>query len=243
MLVFAVYVGVYASAIMCDLLRGQGFNVTQDSERALQWIMYSLSNYGLAIVAILLLRSISGYMGVAFHQSHLITYCWTFLVAFLVGPLGLTIAVHYFSLSSIAALPLHQLYYAMLKWGWGPALVCVYISYYLDRQTYQDLPNIDHSVATIGWRLANCFGFASGTLMLLLPMLLSMTAPPGNTWDSVKLRVVATGTTFCLTLALALAAQFALRQGTPATAGNVVSPPMSGPPLQRRTGGIAALTG
>jgi hypothetical protein len=48
----AVYVGVYASAIACDWVRGQGFDVGQDPQRALQWIMYSLSNFGLAIVAI-----------------------------------------------------------------------------------------------------------------------------------------------------------------------------------------------
>jgi hypothetical protein len=62
----------------------------------------------------------------------------------------------------------------------------------------------------------------------MLPLLLSLTAPAGNSWDTVKLRVVAAGTTFCLTLALALAAHFALRQGTPTTAGGVLSPQMSG---------------
>jgi hypothetical protein len=239
-LISSVYLGVYASAIICDALRGQGFNIAQDSDRAVQWIMYSMSNYGLAIVAVLSLRWVSASSGVALHQSHLVTYCWTFFVALLVGPLGLTIAVHYFSLSDIAKLPLLQLYVAMLKWGWGPALVCVYISYYLDRQTYLDLPNIDHSTATIGWRLANCFAFATGTIVLLLPLLLALVAPPGNTWDSVKLRVVATGTTFCLTLALALAAQFALRQAAPA-AGGVRSPPMP-PPVPHHDNGIPALT-
>jgi hypothetical protein len=226
-LMVAVYVGVYASAIVCDLLRGQGFHVAQDTEHAMQWIMFSLSNYGLAIIAILLLRSVSGYMGPAFNQSHLITYCWTFLVALVVGPLGLTIAVHYFSHNQIADRPLLGIYYNMLKWGWGPALVSVYISYYLDRQTHHDLPNIDHTVATIGWRLANCFGFASVTLILMLPLLLSLNASAGNSWDAVKLRFVAAGATFCLTLALALAAQFALRRGTPASDG-VLSPQMSG---------------
>jgi hypothetical protein len=227
-LIFAVYVGVYASAIACDLVRGQGFNLAQNPQRAVQWIMYSMSNYGLAIIAILLFRSVLQYMGPAFNQSHLITYCWTFLVALVVGPLGLTIAVHFFSHSQNATLPPQFLYYTMLKWGLGPALVSVYISYYLDRQTYQDLPNIDHTVATIGWRLANCFAFAGATFVLVLPFVLSLNAPAGNGWDSIKLRFIAAGTTFCLTLALALAAQFALRQGTPATPGSVLSPQVSG---------------
>jgi len=223
----AVYVGVYASAIAADLVRGQGFNLTQRPERAVQWIMYSMSNYGLAILAILLFRSVSEYMGPTFNQSHLITYCWTFLVALFVGPFGLAMAVHFFSQSQNAALPPLVLYYSMLKWGLGPALVSVYISYYLDRQTYHDLPNIDHSVATIGWRLGNCFAFAGATLILVFPFALSLNAPPGNDWDSVKLRIVAAGTTFCLTLALALAAQFALRQGTQPSPGNALSPQMS----------------
>jgi hypothetical protein len=227
-LIFAVYVGVYASAIACDLVRGQGFNLAQNPQRAVQWIMYSMSNYGLAIIAILLFRSVLQYMGPAFNQSHLITYCWTFLVALVVGPLGLTIAVHFFSHSQNATLPPQFLYYTMLKWGLGPALVSVCISYYLDRQTYQDLPNIDHTVATIGRRLANCFTFAGAIFVLVFPFVLSMNASAGNDWDSIKLRFIAAGTTFCLTLALALAAQFALRQGTPATPASVLSPQMSG---------------
>ncbi len=224
-LIFAVYVGVYASAIAADLVVGQGFNLTQSPERAVQWIMYSMSNYGLAIIAILLFRSVSEYMGPTFNQSHLITYCWTFLVALIIGPLGLAIAAHFFLQSQNATLPIHLLYYSMLKWGLGPALVSVYISYYLDRQTYQDLPNIDHTAATIGWQLGNCFAFASVTFVLMFPFVLSLNAPPGNDWDSVKLRIVAAGTTFCL--ALALAAQFALRQGTPETPGSALAPQMA----------------
>jgi len=46
---------------------------------------------------------------------------------------------------------------------------------------------------------------------------------PDASWDSAKLRFVATGTTFCVALGLALAAQFALRKGTQ-TAGPVLTP-------------------
>ena len=228
---FAVYVGVHLSAIVCDLARGQGFNVIQDSQRAFQWIAYSASNYGVALIAVLLFRSVSEYMGSAFNQTHLTTYCWTFLIAFLAGPFGLTVAVHFFSSHPVAGLPPHELYFHMLKWGVGPALVSVYTSYYLDRQTYQDLPNIDHSVSTIGWRLANCLAFASATILLMFPSLLSLNAVQGASWDSIKLRAVATGTTFCMVFALALAAQFALRRGTtPSPADGVLSPKAAGQP-------------
>jgi len=50
----------------------------------------------------------------------------------------------------------------------------------LDRQTARDLPDIDHSRATFGWRLLNCFGFAAVSvfLLLLLPPLLSLMEQP-----------------------------------------------------------------
>jgi hypothetical protein len=219
-LIASIYVGVHASAIGYDLLTGKGLVMAQDPNRALAWIMYSLCNYGLAIVVILLLRFIAISRGGGLNQSHLVTYCWTFLVAFLVGPSGLTIAVHIFGPEKFSSMPLDQLYYDMLKWGLGPALVSVYISYYLDRQTCTDLPDIEHSPATFGWRLLNCFGFAAVTVFLLLPPLLSLTAQPGAAWDSTKLRFIATVTTFCMAFGLALAAQFALRKNAIGNSGN-----------------------
>jgi len=149
------------------------------------------------------------------HQTHLLTYCWTFLVAFLTGPFGLAMAAHFFGPAKYQAMPLLEVYRNTLKWGIGPALIGVYISYYLDRQTCPDLPNINHSYSTIGWRLLNCFGFAAITLFLLLPPLLALKAEPDAAWDTSKLRFVATGTMFFIAFGLALAAQFALRKGTP----------------------------
>jgi hypothetical protein len=111
-------------------------------------------------------------------------------------------------------MPLLQVFYYTLKWGLGPALVAVYISYYLDRQTCHDLPDINHSSATVGWRLLNCIGFAAITLFLMLPPLLAIEAEAGEAWDTGKLRFVASGTVFLLALGLAIAAQFALRKGT-----------------------------
>jgi hypothetical protein len=219
-LMASVYVGVYASAIGYDLVTHKGLNLGQDPNLALRWVMYSISNYGVAIIVILLLRLLASSLESEASQSHLITYCWTFVVAFLVGPAGLTIAAHVLASGDIPNMPLYALYYDILKWGLGPALVSVYISYYLDRQTFQDLPNIDHSSKTFGWRLLNCFGFASVTLILLLSPLLSIgdQSSAGAAWDTDKVRVVAGGATFCVALGLAIAAQFALRKGVEAPA-------------------------
>src|SRR5262249_20744617 len=139
-LIISVYVGVHASAIGYDLFIGKGWVLDQDPVRAQAWIMYSLSNFGLAVVVILLLRYVAMLLGGDTQESHLITYCWTWMIGFLVGPLGLTTAVRMFGPAKYHAMTLVELYYQMLKWGLGPALVSVYISYYLDRQICQHLP-------------------------------------------------------------------------------------------------------
>jgi uncharacterized membrane protein len=213
-LLFSVYIGVVVSAIAYDFLDGKGFVLRQDPERLQAWLLYSLCNYGLAIVAVLFLRWMVSSSGGGISQSHLITYCWTFLVAFAVGPAGLAVAVHFFGQGPLYGMPYPELYSRMLRWGLGPALVSVYISYYLDRQAWSDLPDIDRSAATVWWRLLNCFAFAIGTVFLLLPDLLSLTAPRDATWVASKLQFIATVTTFCVTFGLALAAQFALKKET-----------------------------
>jgi hypothetical protein len=216
-LIGSVYIGVTVSAVSYDLLAGKGLVLAQDPNRLLAWVMYSLSNYGLAIIVVLLLRfAVSSLTGDA-SQSHLTIYCWSFLVAAAVGPCGLTVAVHYFGQADLQKMPLISLYYYLLRWGLGPALVTVYISYYLDRQSCSDLPDIDSSVGTVGWRLLNCSGFAITSVFLLLTPLLGMSSPPGATWETSKLQFIGAGTTFCIAFGLALAAQFALKKGPRAT--------------------------
>ncbi len=211
-LIVSVYIGVFVSAVAFDLLDGQGIVLRQDPNRMLAWVLYALCNYGLALIVVLLLRWMLSTLGIDFNQSHLITYCWTFLVSFVVGPVGLTTAVHFFGDPALSQLPTPGLYFKMLQWGLGPALVSVYVSYYLDRQSCSDLPDIDSSSATLQWRVLNCFIFAIGMVFLLLPNLMSLTASPGAVWAASKLQFIATGTTFSIAFGLALAAQFALRK-------------------------------
>jgi hypothetical protein len=222
----SVYIGVHASAMGYDLATGAGLNTAQDPNLAMKWVMYSVFNYGLAIIVVLLLRMLASSLGADAGQSHLLTYCWTFAVAFLVGPAGLTVAAYLWAHPDfIASRTFAMLYWDILKWGLAPALVCFYISYYLDRQTCADLPDIVHSTRTIGWRLLNCFAFASFTLLVMLPPLLAL-APTAEAadWTAAKLRFVSSGTTFCVAFGLALAAQFALRKTADAR-GVVASPP------------------
>jgi hypothetical protein len=220
----SVYIGVHASAIGYDLATGAAFNPAQDPDLAMRWVMYSISNYGVAIIVVLLLRLMASSYASDASQSHLVTYCWTFVVAFLAGPAGLTIAVYVWgSPGYVMGKTLVTLYSDLMKWGLGPALVCVYISYYLDRQTCADLPDIVHSTETIVWRVLNCFGFASFTLLMLLPWLLAVQSYPDSAWTAAKLHFVSSGATFCAVFGLALAAQFALRK-TSETRSAVASP-------------------
>lgn len=207
-LVASVYVGVYASAVVYDLAMGHGVILDQSAQRAMTWSLYSISNYGFALILVLVIR----FFVIPSAQSHLATYCWTFFLALFSGPLGLTAAIHFFGPGPIASSPLPALYYGMLQWGVGPALVSVYISYYLDRQTCDDLPDIVHSIGTIPWRVLNALGFALVTGLLLLPALLGIAQQSDTTWGVAKLRFVAAGSTFAVAFGLALAAQFALRK-------------------------------
>jgi hypothetical protein len=118
---------------------------------------------------------------------------------------------------------LPEAFFKLLVWGLGPALISVYISYYLDRQTASDLPNIDHSLSTVGWRLVNSFGFGAVTVFILLPSLLSIPETPAVDWTAEKLRFVSAGTTFLLSAGLALAAQFALRKRSNASRDTVAA--------------------
>jgi hypothetical protein len=207
---FAVYLSVYGSAVLYDLLSGKGLRFAdQDVERVFSWIMYALSNYGLAILAVLGVRLAIWRVSGACNQSYLLVYCWTFVLAWLVGPLGLTLVAKYNGAASVKDLSFGIAYYNMLRWGIGPGLVAVCITYFMDRQLSSDLPNIDTSIVLR--RVVTSVALACFIIVLQLPQLLSLRAAPDAAWNTDKLRVVALGATFVVTLSLALVAQFGLR--------------------------------
>jgi hypothetical protein len=210
-LIAAVNLGVYGSAILFDLYSGERLLfalANQEFDRIFSWTMYALSNYGLAIVVVLAVRLAMWRYFEINNQSRLVIYCWTFVLAFLVGPLGLTLAVKLSGHPIAQQLSYPVAYYNMLRWGVGPGLVAVCISYFMDRQLSSDLPNIDSSA--IARRVVITVAFACFTVLLQCSQLLAATGDP--TWSNSKLRSVAVGTTFVVTLALALVAQFGLRK-------------------------------
>jgi hypothetical protein len=225
MLIGCVYVGVYLSAIIFDwLYNGNTLYkaiVLQDGAHIHSWIIYSAGNYGLTIILILSLRMGARAASIG-TQSYLVTYSWTFLIALVTGPIILAILAKYVHpIEPYKSMQFLPLFYQMLVWGLGPALISVYITYYLDRQTSSDLPKIDHSLATVGWRLLNSFCFGAGTVLLLLPSLMTIPRTDAVDWEPEKLKFVSTATTFLLSVGLALAAQFALRKRANTPPGTV----------------------
>jgi hypothetical protein len=207
----AVNLGVYGSAVVFDLFDGERLLFAlshQDFDRILNWTVYALSNYGFAIVVVLAVRLLSWRYAGPTHQSRLLTYCWTFVLACAVGPLGLTIVAKCDPHSIVGNTSDLEAYYYMLRWGVGPGLVTVCISYFMDRQLSSELPNIDTS--EMFRRVLSGLAFACFTIVVQLPQLLTAKGEP--TWPESKLHSVAVGTTFIVTLALALVAQFGLRK-------------------------------
>ena len=210
-LLAAVYVGVYSSAILYDLIQGFGLVQAlgnQDPDLVLRWIVYTAANYGAPIVLILLLRTFLSHLHLRSPASYLQRYCWVFLFGLLVGPFWLSVAVEIFGTSQRPFLDLY--FHHDLVWGIGPGLICVYLYYFLDRQTQSDLPDVQtqHSI----WpKLMNSATFTCVVVLILLPRLMGIIATQ-SVWDNSKVRFVATGATFLVTLSLALVAQFGLRK-------------------------------
>jgi hypothetical protein len=212
----SVYVGVYVSAIFFDWHSGMPLLdaiASQDGDLVLHWVGYSAANYGLAITVILVIRFIGWASSTRAHVTYLSTYCWTALTAFLVGPVGLALTAKYaFPVARFADTGLLATIASELEWGIGPAIIAVFISYYMDRQTSSTLPDINQSHGSIAWRIVVSLLLALATVVMLLPPLLSLKAAVGAPWSAEKLRLVAVGTTFFISFSLAMAAQFALRK-------------------------------
>jgi hypothetical protein len=111
-----------------------------------------------------------------------------------------------------------------VKWAVGPALICVYIAHYMDRQTDPRLPNVGADGKSMGVRLLYSVLFSLFVLAVLPPPTAAITASPSSSWSMAKLQVVAMGTIFLMTLTLALVAQFGLRKPQAELLGTERSP-------------------
>jgi hypothetical protein len=139
----AIYFGVSLSAVLWDLLHGNGGAAFgQDPDLITRWIGYAFSNYGMAIVAVLVMRYLGWTADAGQPDSYLISYASLFLVALCISALSLALAIELAGTSQTATLPYPEIVFASLKWSISPAIVSIYVAYHMDRQIDPLLPDL-----------------------------------------------------------------------------------------------------
>jgi ABC-type amino acid transport substrate-binding protein len=215
-IIVAVYIGVSLSAMTWDLLRYN--SITLDPDIATRWMIYALANYGMPIMAVLLLRYLGWRSDRSQPNSYLISYATIFLVALCVAATCLTIAqmgIAHVVPSQVARDGFGQELFKNVKWAISPAVVSIYIVYHVDRQIDPLLPDIgSFEHWRLPQRLMSClfFGFLVTGFSVLPTLSIPISRSP---WPLGKLQIVILGTTFIVGLTMALVGEFLLI--TPAT--------------------------
>jgi hypothetical protein len=209
----SIYLGVWISALLWDLLHHVMAIGTADQGTAAiatRWTSYGLASFGAPIVVALMWR----YLGWSYDpeqpDSYPVSYATIFGVALCVSVASLMLA------TKIGAGPHASdgwgaLFDRDFRWGWSPALLCVYVVYHIDRQIDPMLPDIGKlGGESFPHRLFACFSFAILiTLLTVLPTT-TLEAASDSPWLVDKLQMVALGTTFMIGLVTALVSQFCL---------------------------------
>jgi hypothetical protein len=214
----SIYLGVWISALFWDLLHHMTAIGPADQGTAMiatRWTSYGLASFGAPIVVTLLWR----YLGWSYDpeqpDSYPISYATIFGVALCVSVASLMLA------TKIGAGPHASdgwgaLFDRDFRWGWSPALICVYVIYHIDRQIDPMLPDIGKlGGESFFHRVFACFSFAILiTLLTVLPTA-TLEAASDSPWSVGKLQVVAIGTTFTIGFIMALISQFFLVKPKP----------------------------
>jgi ABC-type amino acid transport substrate-binding protein len=204
-IMIAIYLGVSLSAMTWDLLHGNA--LTAESEIATRWMYYGLANYGMPIMAVLLLRYLGWRSDRSQPNSYLVSYATIFLVALCVAAACLAVAQ---MLAATETVRFDQRLYKNIEWAISPAVVCIYIAYHVDRQIDPLLPDIgSYEHWRIPQRLMSCFFF--GLLVAGFSVLPTLSIPVSRSaWPLAKLQIVILGTTFIVGLIIALVGEFLL---------------------------------
>ncbi len=214
-LILSVCVGVYLSAISFDAIAGapNGHSLfDQDCRDVQTWVWMALGDYGVPIMGILALRYVVWLGNPVRGCSVLVVYAWIFLVAALLSTIGLSIMAEFFGRNGTDWSQFFHLCQREVRWSIGPALICVYINHYMDRQTDHSRPDIGESGDSPLWRVGYAMLFTVLVMLVALPFESTIRAIPNGSWEVSKLRFVAMGMILCITFSLALVAQFALKK-------------------------------
>jgi polar amino acid transport system substrate-binding protein len=218
-IVIAIYLGVSLSATAWDLVHHNPSD-PENATIATKWMFYALANYGMPIMAVLLLRYLGWRSDRSQPNSYILSYATVFLVGLCVAATCNTIA------HMVAAQIFHgqgamggfgQTLYNNVKWGFSPAIVSIYVIYHVDQQIDPLLPDMgpfEHW--RLPQRLVSCvfFGFLVTGFSVLPTLSISVSR---SSWPVGKLQFVIIGTIFIIGLAMALVGEFLIVKPTPAS--------------------------
>jgi hypothetical protein len=212
-LILAIYVGVFASAVVYDVFQGVSLGSAiseQDLTDVQRWMALAFGDYGIPILGILTLRYLAWLANPVRGYSVLVAYAWIFLISATLSTIGLSIMSELFGRNAGHWGDFSALFLRGVRWSIGPALICVYINHYMDRQA--DPSRLD--IGPLGdmplRRIAYAMLFTALVMAFTLPSMPTIQKFPEGVWDVSKLRFVAMGNILCITICLALVAQFAL---------------------------------
>jgi hypothetical protein len=216
-LMFSIYVGVSLSAMIWDLLRGDSSSaLNQDPDLITRWVGYSMANYGMPILVVLVLSYLGWTVNHEQPSSYPISYARIFAIALCVSAISLACAVKFVSHSPSATKPFVDILFSEFKWSLSPALVSVYVAYHVDRQIDPLLPDIASvgSYRQLLQRIVMCIVFGLIVTWLSLQPTLSLNPATPLAWPVEKLRAVIIGTVFTIGVMIALVGEFCLIKPT-----------------------------
>ncbi len=215
-IVASIYLGVWLSATVWDLVHpttggaAAASSVAGNGAVATTWVYYGLASFGAPIAAALMLRFATWKYDAEQPDSYPTSYAVIVAVALCVSVASLALATRLGQ-----GVHAHDSWIDLIsrdfKWGWVPALICVYIIYHIDRQIDPLLPDIGRLGGEgVSHRILACFSFAIlVTLLSALPTA-SLETQPDSPWSIEKLQTVVIGTIFTIGFVMALVSQFCL---------------------------------
>ena len=146
-ILISINLGVWLSATFWDLFNpaaaaaAAAASTPEDVNLTTRWVYYGLATYGAPIAAILLLRFVGWTHDHEQPSSYLNSYAAIFIIALCVSVGSLSLAAEFDPHPSVSK-SFVDLLYNNFKWGWSPALICVYVAYHVDRQIDPLLPDV-----------------------------------------------------------------------------------------------------